>query len=1208
MRPWNLSRFQRTLILPLSLAVASVLSAQEATVVEKEGRVVVAKVGAKPAPAQVGLALAIRDRLGTAEQSRAVLKMTERWYARVDEETDIEITPGAFGAKNQEELKLRLGGAFVYSREDEGDLKIQTPSATGGLRGTQIMVRVLANGKTFMQVVEGELELSNAFGRVWLKAGEAGEAERGKAPRKTAVIETRNLLQWALYYPGVLQPEELGLTAAERRALAASLDAYQQGNLLGALDRYPPGYQAGSAGAKMFRAAVLLATGRVEESRRAVAGVPANHPARRALERMVAAVLFVEQPASGTPATASEALAESYYLQSRSDLEAARTAAKLATELAPDSGFTWTRLAELEFSFGRTREAIRALDRGMKLSASNAQAHALRGYLLAAEGRVGAARESFERAVQLDGGLGNGWLGLGLTKIKQGHAAEGREDLQTAAIVEPQRSFFYSYHGKALSNVGLNKLARKDLKLARQTDPKDPTPWLYSAILDQQENRYNAAIEGLQESLRVNDNRRVYRSQFLLDQDRAVRNANLAKIYQNAGMTDLSVREATRAVESDYTNPSAHLFLANSFDALRDPTRVSLRYETAWFNELLLANLLSPVGGGPLSQFVSQQEYSKLLEADGIGGSVFSEWRDDGYLDQRASVFATYGRLSLGIDFAYNYDNGDRPNNRYSRMEAYWQLKYQVSPDDVFYTLGKWQDEESGDLFQSYSHLPGNLGLDFEEKQEPGLQLFGWNHRWGPGVNTLFLGGRLAAEQVLTAPGTNQLLLQRDASFLARTPFDGSNGPTGVSANLDGSLNVTNAFRRAIGSRLGRGPVTGSFGEVFDFATQRQFEVYSGEVQHIWQTNRNTFLAGLRWQSGEFETNARLDLINPGNQGLFTLPASQQSVSVDFDRRNIYAYDYFKATRWLTLIAGVSWDHIERPQNFRNPPVSERQTEMERWSGKFGFTLTPSKWLTVRGAYTEGLGGVTFDESIRLEPVQIAGFNQSYRTLISESLVGSVEAPLYKTWGLSIEGSLPTRTWWGASISVVEEDVERTVGAFDYLVSPIFPVGAAALPSGTQEKLAYREEILSVNVNQLLGQEFALGAGYRFTRAELRDTFSEIPVALNATADRFQDEKLHEVSLYANWNSPLGWFARAEANWYAQDLDGAQAGVRLNGIPGDDFWQYNVQVGYRFYRNLCEVSAGVLNLGDTDYQLSPLTYTRDLPRERTFFIRARLSF
>jgi hypothetical protein len=186
--------------LVILLAAVPVLRGQEARVVEKEGRVVVTKAGAKPAPAATGMALAARDKLGTGESSRAVLQMSEKWFARVDEETDIEIMPAALGAKDKEALKVALGGAFIYSREEEGELKIQTPSATGGLRGTQLMVRVWPDGKTSMQVLEGEVDLANDSGHVLLKRGEAGEAERGQAPRKTAVIETSNLLQWALYY------------------------------------------------------------------------------------------------------------------------------------------------------------------------------------------------------------------------------------------------------------------------------------------------------------------------------------------------------------------------------------------------------------------------------------------------------------------------------------------------------------------------------------------------------------------------------------------------------------------------------------------------------------------------------------------------------------------------------------------------------------------------------------------------------------------------------------------------------------------------------------------------------------------------------------------------------------------------------------------------------------------------------------------------
>ncbi len=1185
--------------------LAGLLSAQEAKIVEKEGRVVVTKVGAKTVPAEVGVALGARDKLGTGSSSRAVLKMSEKWFARVDEETDVEITPGAFSAKDKDSMKVALGGAFIYSREEEGELKVQVPSATGGLRGTQLIVRVFPNGRAIMKVLEGEVDLANEHGRVLLKAGEAGEAVHGRAPRKTAVIETRNLLQWALYYPAVLQPDELGLSANEQRTLAASLKCYREGDLLGALANYPMHAAASTNSARLYRAAVLLATGQVDEAREAIRGVPKNHHGREAIERMLAAVLFIEQPEKTDLKTAGEALAESYYQQSRSRLEEALAAAKRAREIAPDSGFAWTRVAELEFSFGRTREARKALERGLELSPRNAQAHALRGYLLSAENHISKAREAFEHATRLDGGLGNAWLGLGLTKIKQGHLEDGRADLQTAATVEPTRAFYYSYHGKALSLEGRDKLARKDLALAKLLDPNDPTPWLYSAIQNQQENRYNTAIDDMTESLRLNDNRRVYRSKFLLDQDRAVRGSNLAKIYQNAGMTDLAVREASRAVESDYTNASAHLFLANSFDALRDPDRVSLRYETVWFNELLLAYLLAPVGGGPLSQFVSQQEYSKLLDADGIGGSLEGFWSGDGRLQQRASIFATQGRLSLGLDYSYNYDDGRFPNSALSREELYWQIKYQVTADDVFYTFGKWQDQENGSRFQSYENLPGSPHFRFEEKQEPGLLIAGWNHRWKPGVNTLLLAGRLSADQMISDRATNQLLLGRGPDSL-REKFLGQQ--QAVAPNPDGSLALSEDFLRGFAPLAGRGRVEGVFGGPFDFSTSRQFEIYTGELQHIWQTKKNTLILGARKQSGEFETNARLTPTDPAMRSFYANPAASQSVSVDFERESLYAYDFWSVTDWLTLIAGASWDRIERPENFRNPPVSERQTEVERTNVKLGFTLAPSNWLTVRGVYTEGLGGVTFDESVRLEPAQIAGFNQAYRTVISESLVGSVETPIYKNWGISLEGSLPSRTWWGVAFNVLDEDVERTVGAFDFINHPIFPSGSAGLPTGTSQRLDYREKVLSLNVNQLIGTEFALGAGYRYTHSELRNTFTQISTALNQNADREDKAGLHEAMFFATWNSPTGFFARAEANWYSQELDSAAAGVRMDSAPGDDFWQFNAHVGYRFHRNLCEVSAGVLNITDTDYRLSPLNYTNELPRERTFFVRYRLSF
>src|SRR5206468_335828 len=143
------------------------------------------------------------------------------------------------------------------------------------------------------------------------------------------------------------------------------------------------------------------------------------------------------------------------------------------------------------------------------------------------------------------------------------------------------------------------------LRLARQFDPNDPTAWLYSALLNQQQNRLNDAIRDLERSQELNDNRQLYRSHLLLDQDRAVRQANLAATYQDAGLFDQSVREAARATSADYANYSAHLFLANSYSQLRDANFINLRYETVSLSEYLLAELLSPVGGSALSSYVS---------------------------------------------------------------------------------------------------------------------------------------------------------------------------------------------------------------------------------------------------------------------------------------------------------------------------------------------------------------------------------------------------------------------------------------------------------------------------------------------------------------------------------------------------------------------------------------------------------------------------
>src|SRR5439155_8726034 len=149
--------------------------------------------------------------------------------------------------------------------------------------------------------------------------------------------------------------------------------------------------------------------------------------------------------------------------------------------------------------------------------------------------------------------------------------------------------------------------------------------------------------------------------------------------YRDAGMFDVSVREASKAVTADYANYSAHLFLANSYNELRDPNLVTLRYETATFSEYLVANLLAPVGASTLSPYVSQQEYSKLFERDRVGLSSSTTYLSQGDWQQEASQFGNLGNTAYALDFVYRSFNGQRPNNDLEQIVFSGQFKEQLT-------------------------------------------------------------------------------------------------------------------------------------------------------------------------------------------------------------------------------------------------------------------------------------------------------------------------------------------------------------------------------------------------------------------------------------------------------------------------------------------------------------------------------------------------
>ncbi len=151
-------------------------------------------------------------------------------------------------------------------------------------------------------------------------------------------------------------------------------------------------------------------------------------------------------------------------------------------------------------------------------------------------------------------------------------------------------------------------------------------------------------------------------------------------------------------MQADYGNSSAHLFLANSYNALRDPNQVELRYETAWLNEYLLANLLAPVGAGLLSPTISQQEYSRLFERNRLGVASSTEYLSRGAWTQAGAQYGTIGTFAYSAETFYRTDPGQRANNDMEMLTLDFKAKQQLTSRDSVYAQVITYDANFGDV------------------------------------------------------------------------------------------------------------------------------------------------------------------------------------------------------------------------------------------------------------------------------------------------------------------------------------------------------------------------------------------------------------------------------------------------------------------------------------------------------------------------------
>ena len=626
--------------------------------------------------AQLNQVLCAGQQVRLMAKSRAVLLLPNETLIHLDEGS--VFTLRAIEPDKPPWLDLLRGALHVISRVPRA-LNIRTPFVNAGIEGTEFALRV-DPARAELWVYEGRVRFSNRLGQLLIASGEAAAAAPGRAPERRIVIKPRRAVEWALYYPPLLdsRPE------AYPEVLRPAVLAYRRNDLTAAfarLEALPPEDQTG----RFFtlRAGFLLSVGRVAEAERDLTAALKDNPkdgtalALRAVIAVVRnetdeALRLAQEAVTAEPRSPTPYVARSYAEQSAFEIEKAHQSLQQASRLAPEEALVWARLSDINLSLGDLDAALEAARKAEQLDPGLSRTQSVLGFAYLTRIEVDRAKSAFERAMALDPADPLPRLGLGLAKIRDGDLDAGTEEIEIAASLDPNNSLVRSYLGKAYYDQKRGGLASTEYEQAKLLDPKDPTPWFYDAFQKQTTNRPVEALHDLQRSIELNNNRAVYRSKLLLDQDLAAREAALGSIYRDVGFGQLGLVEGWKSLVVDPGNYSAHRLLSDSYSALP-------RHEIARVSELLQSQLLQPLNIRPVQPQLSVRNLD-TLSGVGPAEAAFNEFtplfernrpllnvsgvvgNNETYADE-AVLSGIYDRVSYSFGQYYYSSSGFRPKN-----------------------------------------------------------------------------------------------------------------------------------------------------------------------------------------------------------------------------------------------------------------------------------------------------------------------------------------------------------------------------------------------------------------------------------------------------------------------------------------------------------------------------------------------------------------
>lgn len=892
-------------------------------------------------PITSGALLNSGDVIRTGRLARAGILFKDGFLLRLAENTTIEIKPPS-GSSGQT-LSLESGKAFFFSREPKEFPTIASPSVTTAVRGTEFAMQV-SKEQTVVSVLDGRVECSNDFGKLALVRGEEGVTELGKAPIKRIMVQQVDAVQWALDYPVIISLEDLeGMQKNDQVSnkvkliLEAMKSNIDKGDHIGALKLYEA-YHAQSSNTLDFYAANLyLALGQVDNATVLLDRVSNSSKDSATSAPLVSALRAIILIAKGDKKSARQLLdkpevkssrlgavmlSEAYLMQSEFNLEQSKIKLEQLLQMRPNDPNLIAKLAELELAFGEVERAEQILN---KTNTENASILSLRGFIALTKDESQTAHQRFEQAVLNDDSYALARLGLGLSKIRSGDLEGGRLEIQKAAYLEPTTALFRSYLGKAYFEEERENLAGHEYERAIELDPNDPTPYLYRAYNNLSQNRPVDALKDVEKSIQLNQSRAVYRSRLLLDQDLGVRSAGLAEVFSNLGFGEVARVEAIRSLNRDYTNYSAHRFLAGSYN--------TIILDDASIAESRLANLLSPLSFNLIqsqpSSDSSLNEYSALfdkVETRYETGLELSSADDE----ISPSVAVTHKGEQYGYLLSYDglLTGGSRSTNFAQRQRSELALQYQPIYDQRFLLNG------SGVYFDQSDDRSDFNEVKFED----------WDISLGY-TNSIAPKSKLIAEAAFSNQRHNFLSnsASREAFFTGFLP----------SGELAGELDLL----------------------VDQFARER-VKSFRGTTQYLYDSDLVGFVLGSQIYFSDTEREERSRILDSAIYEDLNYELLSDGYN-DLNSYDLYSYTTWHLSRAIDFNLGVNFTEVEFDELELPPFVSDTRSAT-KISPKVGITLYPQEETTIRAAYFEGIRKSSLEDTSSLEPTLVGGINQRF--------------------------------------------------------------------------------------------------------------------------------------------------------------------------------------------------------------------------------------